>query len=69
MKIEEIKKGQKFKMVFGDTIWTAKCIVNNPEKREIGFSLRCFFGLIPFGISEIRSYNSYCFDSFEYLNS
>ncbi len=66
--ISEVKKGDKFKMEYGFSIWTAKCTFNNTETKTIGYSLRCIFGLIPFGISGSKKYNDYSFENFSSLN-
>lgn len=66
--ISEVKKGDKFKMEHGYSVWTAKCIFNNTETKTIGYSLRCIFGLIPFGISGSKKYSDYNFENFSSLN-
>ena len=66
--ISEVKRGDKFKMEYGFSIWTAKCTFNNTETKTIGYSLRWFFGLIPFGISGSKKYSDYSFGNFKNLN-
>jgi len=66
--ISEVKKGDKFKMEFGDSVFIAKCTFNNTENKTIGYSLRWIFGLIPVGISGSKKYSDYSFENFKSLN-
>ena len=67
-KISEVKRGDKFKMEYGNFVFTAKYTFNNTETKTIGYSLRYIFGLIPFGISGSKKYSDYSFGNFKSLN-
>lgn len=68
MKIEEIKKRQKFKCYYRDKIVNAVCVYNDVNNKQICFEVKVFFGLFTL-LTKVKKYKSYCFDSFELLNS
>ena len=67
-KISEVKRGDKFKMEYVNSVFIAKCTFNNTETKTIGYSLRWIFGLIPVGISGSKKYTDYSFENFKSLN-